>query len=159
MFGIPLSLAPPPSFYQYTLYYQFGHVKKGLGLWLYTDKACKPAWPRRVKALCGDREPGFHFLKDRMDSGKGKGTKVDFSLGQDASNKKDKEKQEVEDEDYVYSSTLNVHPNMERTLFMVDLSRLKEERDTLENALVLYIPEADIKKVSEHFLEGCERAI
>lgn len=48
--------------------------------------------------------------------------------------------------DYVYSAaTTSQH---DRTLFVVDLSRLKEERDTLENALVLYRPEADLKKVS-----------
>ena len=35
-----------------------------------------------------------------------------------------------------------------RSLFMVDLSRLREETDTLEGAKVLYLPEGDFKKVS-----------
>ena len=79
-----------------------------------------------------------------MDASKSKNkenTKSDPS--QDAINKKDKEKGEG---DYVYASTGQGH--MERTMFMVDLSRLKAEGDTLENALVLYRPEGDIKKVS-----------
>ena len=37
--------------------------------------------------------------------------------------------------------------HMERTMFVVDLSRLKAEGDTLESALVLYRPEANIKMV------------
>ena len=36
----------------------------------------------------------------------------------------------------------------ERTFFIVDLSRLKQEGDTLVNAMVVYTPEADLKKVS-----------
>lgn len=81
-----------------------------------------------------------------MDTSKPKNkenTKSDPSQAQDASSKKDQEKGEG---DYVYAPTGQGH--MERTMFMVDLSRLKAEGDTLENALVLYRPEADIKKVN-----------
>ena len=35
----------------------------------------------------------------------------------------------------------------ERTFFVVDLSRLKQEGDTLTSAMVVYRPEADLKKV------------
>ena len=54
------------------------------------------------------------------------------------------EKEKEGDYSYVYSTTTH---QPDRTLFVVDLSRLKAERDTLENALVLYRPAADIKKV------------
>lgn len=37
---------------------------------------------------------------------------------------------------------------MDKTFFVVDLSRLKAEEDTLVNALVLYHPKEDIKMVS-----------
>ena len=36
---------------------------------------------------------------------------------------------------------------LERTIFVVDLSKLKEERDTLEGAIVMYKPEREFKKV------------
>ena len=61
----------------------------------------------------------------------------------DKDEKKDPSEKEKEDT-YVYATTSH---QPDRTLFVVDLSRLKAERDTLENALVLYRPEADIKKV------------
>lgn len=73
--------------------------------------------------------------------GKGKEVKVDPAVSKDKE-KKDKGGKEP---DYVYSTTTT---QPDRTLFVVDLSRLKAERDTLENALVLYRPEADIKKVT-----------
>ena len=38
--------------------------------------------------------------------------------------------------------------SMDRTFFLVDLARLRKEGDTLENALVMYRPLADIKRVS-----------
>ena len=78
-------------------------------------------------------------LKTDPSAGKGKGEKKDSSGG-DSANK---------EPDYVYATT-TVQPD--RTLFVVDLSRLKAERDTLENALVLYRPEADIKKVSTNLM-------
>ena len=81
-------------------------------------------------------------LKADSNAGKGKGEKKDSSAsgGADGANK---------EPDYVYATT-TVQPD--RTLFVVDLSRLKAERDTLENALVLYRPEADIKKVSTNLI-------
>lgn len=75
------------------------------------------------------------------------------SKGDAHAHKKRKDKDEKKDPSssgkegdytYVYSTTSH---QPDRTLFVVDLSRLKAERDTLENALVLYRPEADIKKV------------
>lgn len=36
---------------------------------------------------------------------------------------------------------------IERIFFIVDRSRLKEESDELKNAIVVYIPENDLKKV------------
>ena len=80
-----------------------------------------------------------------MDAAKGK------SKGDASAHKRSKDKDEKKDPsstekepDYIYSTTSH---QPDRTLFVVDLARLKEERDTLENALVLYRPEADIKKV------------
>lgn len=35
----------------------------------------------------------------------------------------------------------------DRTFFIVDLTRLERETDTLENATVVYRPEADLKRV------------
>ena len=52
---------------------------------------------------------------------------------------------EGEEGPYVVQSTAQVFV---RSLFMVDLSRLREETDTLEGAKVLYLPESDFKKVS-----------
>lgn len=37
--------------------------------------------------------------------------------------------------------------NIDRTFFLLDLHRLRSEGDTLENALVVYRPEADLKRV------------
>lgn len=62
-----------------------------------------------------------------------------------------KEKEAAED-DYTYAPVTQqrgqqqqVH--QDRTMFLVDLSRLKAERDTLENALVMYRPEKEFMKV------------
>ena len=44
----------------------------------------------------------------------------------------------------VYTTTAQV----DRTFFIVDLARLKHETDTLENAKIVYRPEADFKRVS-----------
>lgn len=38
----------------------------------------------------------------------------------------------------------------ERVFFIVDRSRLKEETDELKDAVVVYVPEGDLKKVSAH---------
>lgn len=46
-------------------------------------------------------------------------------------------------QDAVYS----VVTHMERTLFIVDLSKLEGERDTLAGALVMYRPRAEFCKV------------
>ena len=35
----------------------------------------------------------------------------------------------------------------DRTFFVADLSRLRQEGDTLVNAMVVYTPEADLKRV------------
>lgn len=76
---------------------------------------------------------------------KAKGDAHAHKRRRDKDEKKDPSSSEKEKEDtYVYSTTSH---QPDRTLFVVDLSRLKAERDTLENALVLYRPEADIKKV------------
>ena len=42
----------------------------------------------------------------------------------------------------VYSTT-----EKDRTFFVADLSRLRQEGDTLVNAMVVYSPEADLKRV------------
>ncbi len=58
--------------------------------------------------------------------------------------------QVVADQD-IYSSA----SRMERTIFVVDLSKLEAEGDTLVGALVLYHPEAELKKVYRcSFKEG-----
>ena len=41
----------------------------------------------------------------------------------------------------------SVVSHMERTLFVVDLSRLEAEGDTLVEAMVMYRPMAELKKV------------
>lgn len=46
--------------------------------------------------------------------------------------------------DAIYS----VVTHMRRTFFIVDLSKLEAEGDTLVDALVLYRPESEFKKVS-----------
>lgn len=81
-----------------------------------------------------------------MDVAKGK-SKADGGAHKAKGEKKDSKDTSGGDKepDYVYSATTT--SQHDRTLFVVDLSRLKEERDTLENALVLYRPEADLKKV------------
>lgn len=80
-----------------------------------------------------------------MDAAKGK-SKADGGAHKGKGEKKDSKDANIADKepDYVYSTTTT---QPDRTLFVVDLSRLKAERDTLENALVLYRPEADLKKV------------
>lgn len=52
--------------------------------------------------------------------------------------------QSAQDRDAVYS----VVSHMERTLFIVDLSKLEAEGDTLVGSLVLYRPLYEFKKVS-----------
>ena len=42
----------------------------------------------------------------------------------------------------------SVVSHMERTLFIVDLSKLEAEGDTLVDAMVMYRPMAELKKVS-----------
>ena len=81
-----------------------------------------------------------------MDSAreKSKGDAHAHKKRKDKDEKKDPSSSEKEP-DYIYSTSTSHQPD--RTFFVVDLSRLKAERDTLENALVLYRPEADIKKV------------
>lgn len=74
---------------------------------------------------------------------KGK-SKSDSSASKNKAEKKDPSSEK--EPDYVYATTTT---QPDRTLFIVDLSRLKAEKDTLENALVLYRPEADFKKVTE----------
>jgi len=49
----------------------------------------------------------------------------------------------VADQD-IYSTA----SRMERTIFVVDLSKLEAETDTLVGALVFYHPEIELKKVS-----------
>ena len=71
--------------------------------------------------------------KAESSGNKGKGEKKDAAVVAD------------KEPDYVYATTTT---QPDRTLFVVDLSRLKAEKDTLENALVVYRPEADLKKVS-----------
>ena len=51
--------------------------------------------------------------------------------------------QSAQDKDAVYS----VVSHMERTLFIVDLSKLEAEGDTLVGSLVMYRPEYEFKKV------------
>jgi hypothetical protein len=77
---------------------------------------------------------------------KSKGDAHAHKKRRDKDEKKDHSSSERENKEgeYIYSTTSH---QPDRTLFVVDLSRLKAERDTLENALVLYRPEADIKKV------------
>ena len=80
---------------------------------------------------------------------KSKGDAHAHKKRRDRDEKKDpssSEKEKEGDYTYIYSTSTTSH-QPDRTLFVVDLSRLKAERDTLENALVLYRPEADIKKV------------
>lgn len=76
---------------------------------------------------------------------KSKGDAHAHKRRKDKEEKKDPSSSEKEP-DYIYSATSTTH-QPDRTFFVVDLSRLKAERDTLENALVFYRPEADIKKV------------
>ena len=38
-------------------------------------------------------------------------------------------------------------PQFDRVFFIVDRTRLKDERDELKNAIVVYIPERDLSKV------------
>ena len=47
------------------------------------------------------------------------------------------------DKEPVYTTTTSI----DRTFFLLDLHRLRSEGDTLENALVVYRPEADLKRV------------
>ena len=42
----------------------------------------------------------------------------------------------------------NEKPNFDRTFFIVDRSKLKEETDELRNAIAVYMPETDLKRVS-----------
>lgn len=51
--------------------------------------------------------------------------------------------QSAQDKDAVYS----VVTHMERTLFIVDLSKLEAEGDTLVGSLVMYRPSYEFKKV------------
>jgi hypothetical protein len=51
----------------------------------------------------------------------------------------------AQDKDAVYS----VVSHMERTLFIVDLSKLEAEGDTLVGSLVMYRPLYEFKKVSK----------
>jgi len=44
--------------------------------------------------------------------------------------------------------------NIDRTFFLLDLHRLRSEGDTLENALVVYRPEADLKRVGPRARAG-----
>lgn len=74
------------------------------------------------------------------------GGKSDLSKGTNS-----KEKEEMEN-DYVYAPVTTSHQqplvhHQDRTMFVVDLSRLKAERDTLENALVMYSPMKEFQKV------------
>lgn len=75
--------------------------------------------------------------------GKSKGDASAHRKGKDRDERKGASASEKEP-DYIYSTTSS---QADRTLFVVDLSRLKAERDTLENALVLYRPDAEFKKV------------
>ncbi len=61
-------------------------------------------------------------------------------------------KEKDAEDDYIYAPvTQSTGPgqqlHQDRTMFVVDLSRLKAERDTLENAMVLYRPEKEFMKV------------
>lgn len=58
-------------------------------------------------------------------------------------NKADIAAQSAQDKDAVYS----VVTHMERTLFIMDLSKLEAEGDTLVDALVMYRPQQEFKKV------------
>ena len=96
---------------------------------------------------------------------KSKGDAHAHKKRRDKDEKKDpssSEKEKEGDYTYIYSTASTTSHQPDRTLFVVDLSRLKAERDTLENALVLYRPEADIKKVrmlnlccSKRVLQAC----
>ena len=56
-----------------------------------------------------------------------------------------------QDKDNIYS----VVTHMERTLFIVDLSKLEAEGDTLEEACVFYRPQHEFKKVRYWGVDGC----
>lgn len=60
------------------------------------------------------------------------------------------------EEDAIYASTSMSSSAYERTFFIVDLSRLRDESDTLENAIVVYRPAADLKKVALWSRLGCD---
>ena len=67
-----------------------------------------------------------------------------FSMNTSKGKPRDPAQFEARDKDNVYS----VMSHMERTFFIVDLSRLEAEGDTLVGALVLYRPQHELKKVS-----------
>ena len=50
-------------------------------------------------------------------------------------------------EDYATRDIYSTVSHMERTLFVVDLSKLEDEGDTLVGALVLYQPQHELKRV------------
>ena len=66
-----------------------------------------------------------------------------FSIHGKGKAKESKAEPEALDRDAVYS----VVSHMERTLFIVDLSKLEAEGDTLVEAMVLYRPMHEFKKV------------
>ncbi len=76
--------------------------------------------------------------------------KLKDSVRSDASKGQSSKQKEALEDDYIYAPVTteqSLPHHQDRTLFVVDLSRLKAERDTLENALVIYRPEREFKKV------------
>ncbi len=82
---------------------------------------------------------------------------MDFKIkhkgdGKSDSSKSASSKEKEAEDDYIYAPVTQQAGQQQqlhqhRTLFVVDLSRLKAERDTLENAMVMYRPEKEFKKV------------
>lgn len=83
-------------------------------------------------------------LQKPKSGGKGK-DKVQKSSGAEADASTVTMKRDLEE-----STTQEIYSaisRMERTLFVVDLSKLEDEGDTLVGAMVLYQPQQELKKV------------
>lgn len=91
-----------------------------------------------VKAGKGKEKNGYQKNKQSGDMETSR-----FSITGRSKVKADPPPQSAQDKDAVYS----VVSHMERTLFIVDLSKLEAEGDTLVGSLVMYRPLYEFKKV------------
>lgn len=75
-------------------------------------------------------------------------SKLKMDVGKFGRSKAKEAKQDVAAASGQDKEVYSVVSHMERTLFVVDLSKLEAEGDTLVDAMVTYRPMAELKKVS-----------